>query len=41
MQVQRLTGRLAPIGLVVPLPLFVNPFVLCWLGLPGVVGALC
>lgn len=28
-------------GLVVPLADLLKPFVDCWLGLPGVVGALC
>ena len=33
-----LTGRVAPMGLVVPLAVLLKPF---WVGLPGRVGVLC
>ena len=40
MQGEALTGRVAPMGLVVPLAVLLKPFRVCWLGLPGRVGLL-
>lgn len=37
----QLTGKVAPIGLVVPLAVLLKPLVVCWVGLPGMAGVLC
>ena len=36
-----LTGRVAPMGLVVPLAVLFRPLRVCWVGLPGRVALLC